>query len=82
MALNIKTEEASRLAKELAALTGETLTKAVTEAIRERLQRKQSAEGLAEQLLAIGKDCAGRMSPESRALDPNLLLHNERGLPK
>ena len=41
MSLNIKTPEAHELAAELARLTGESLTKAVTEAIRERLERKR-----------------------------------------
>jgi antitoxin VapB len=35
--LRIKSEKAHRLAKEIAAMTGETLTTVVTEAIRERL---------------------------------------------
>jgi antitoxin VapB len=39
MALSIKTEEADRLARELAAATNETLTQAVTVALRERLER-------------------------------------------
>jgi antitoxin VapB len=39
MALSIKTEEADRLARELAAATHETLTEAVTVALRERLER-------------------------------------------
>jgi antitoxin VapB len=39
MALSIKTEEADRLARELAAATGESLTEAVTTALRERLER-------------------------------------------
>lgn len=37
MALNIKSAEAHRLARELATRTGESLTEAVTEAIRHRL---------------------------------------------
>jgi antitoxin VapB len=41
MALSIKTDEADRLARELAALTHESLTTAVTTALRERLQRLQ-----------------------------------------
>jgi antitoxin VapB len=36
MALSIKTDEADRLARKLARLTGETMTQAVTEALRER----------------------------------------------
>ena len=39
MGMNIKNEQACRLAKQLAKLTGESLTTAVTEAVRERLAR-------------------------------------------
>jgi antitoxin VapB len=42
MALSIKTEEADRLARRLAKLTGETMTKAVTVALRERLAREEA----------------------------------------
>ena len=41
MGLNIKNEETHRLAVQLAELTGETVTKAVTVAIRERIERVQ-----------------------------------------
>ncbi|HEY7388114.1 MAG TPA: type II toxin-antitoxin system VapB family antitoxin, partial [Bryobacteraceae bacterium] len=39
MAMNIKNSETERLAKELAELTGESLTAAITESVRERLER-------------------------------------------
>jgi antitoxin VapB len=39
--LNIKSEDGYRLATELSVLTGESLTAAVTEALRERLEREQ-----------------------------------------
>jgi antitoxin VapB len=39
MALSIKTEEADRLARRIARVTGETLTEVVTVALRERCQR-------------------------------------------
>ncbi|MCB9530155.1 MAG: type II toxin-antitoxin system VapB family antitoxin, partial [Myxococcales bacterium] len=39
MALSIKNDEADRLARELAALTGESLTEAVVVSLRERLAR-------------------------------------------
>lgn len=39
MALNIKNEEAHALAARVARLTGESLTEAVTTALRERLAR-------------------------------------------
>ncbi|MCC7267340.1 MAG: type II toxin-antitoxin system VapB family antitoxin [Caulobacteraceae bacterium] len=43
MALSIKTAEADRLARELSRVTGETMTEAVTVALRERLARERAA---------------------------------------
>ena len=43
MALSIKTEQADRLARELARLTGETMTDAVTKALAERLERERNS---------------------------------------
>lgn len=45
MALNIKNPEAHRLARELAEETGETLTDAVTVALRERLAALRQVRG-------------------------------------
>ena len=42
MSLNIKNPETHRLARDLALLTGETVTEAVTVAVRERLERIRS----------------------------------------
>ena len=39
MALNIKSQETDRLARELAGETGESITEAVTNALAERLER-------------------------------------------
>ncbi|MCH8491528.1 MAG: type II toxin-antitoxin system VapB family antitoxin [Oceanicaulis sp.] len=44
MGLSIKTEEADRLARELAQLTGETMTEAITKAMRERLERLRAEQ--------------------------------------
>ena len=52
MALSIKTEEADRLARTLAKLTGETITQAVTNALRQRLDREQAERGAAGDLAA------------------------------
>jgi antitoxin VapB len=41
--LNFKSDEADRLARELADRTGETLTQAVITALRERLERSRPA---------------------------------------
>jgi antitoxin VapB len=84
MALNIKNEEAQRLAQKLAELTGESMTGAVTEAVRERLGRvrQEQGEGLVERLLKIGKDCAAHLKPRYRTVDHGELLYNEKGLPR
>ena len=84
MALNIKNAEAQRLTQELAALTGESLTTAVTEAVRERLDRLRGKRrgGLAQRLLVIGRDCAPRLKEPWRSADHADLLYDERGLPR
>ncbi len=43
MALSIKTQEADRLARDLARLTGETMTQAVTVALKQRLERERAS---------------------------------------
>jgi antitoxin VapB len=50
MALSIKTEEADKLARDLATLTGETMTQAVTIALKERLERVRVARNAQGQL--------------------------------
>jgi len=84
MSLNIKSEDAHKLARELAALTGESMTVAVTEAIRERIERvkRSKREGLSERLLAIGRDSAPRFKEPYRSADHADLLYDERGLPR
>lgn len=84
MSLNIKNRDAERLAHELAELTGESMTTAVTEAVRQRLERVQQEQrkGLAERILEIGKDCASHLKEPFRTIDHAVLLYDERGLPR
>ncbi len=42
MALSIKTDEADRLARELARITGRSMTAVVTDALREKLERERA----------------------------------------
>jgi antitoxin VapB len=83
MSLNIKNVETHQLVKELAALTGETQTAAVTVAVRERLDRvrHQREAGLADRLLAIGADTAPRLREPFRSADHGDLLYDQHGLP-
>ena len=84
MRLNIKKPEAHLMAEELSKLTGESMTTAVTIALRERLYRlrQQQGLGLADRLLAIGKDCAARLREPFRSADHGEILYDERGLPR
>lgn len=83
MALSIKDPEADRLAREVAKATGETLTDAVVESLRERLVRVRRARRahLAEELLRIGQRCAGLKVQDSRSEDL-ILGYDEHGLPR
>jgi antitoxin VapB len=80
--MNIKNREARLLAAELSKLTGESITTAVTIALRERLARVRQQQGLslADRLLAIGRDCAARLKEPFRSADHGDLLYDERGL--
>lgn len=84
MGFNIKNDEAHRLAKKLADLTGETMTAAVTEALRERLERVRHAKdgNLADRLLMIGRKTAAHLKEPFRSADHADLLYDERGLPR
>jgi antitoxin VapB len=84
VSLNIKNEETYQLATALAELTGETLTKAVTEALRERLERlrKQQRKAAATELLEIGRRCAAHIKQPVSSLEHGDFLYDERGLPR
>lgn len=84
MSLNIKNEQTHRLARELARLTGESMTTAVKEAIRERLERVRgkSKKSRVERILEIAKECGPRWKEPFRSMDHGDLLYDEKGLPK
>jgi antitoxin VapB len=84
MGMNIKNKEAYRLTKQLAKLTGESLTTAVTESVRERLDRVRRKHGvdLVERLLVIGRDCAAHLKEPYRSINHGDMLYDEHGLPK
>lgn len=81
--LNIKDAEVYRLARELAGMTGESMTEAVRKALRERLAREKRRDPdpvLLEKLMEISERCAAR-----RVLDPRsaeeIIGYDERGFP-
>lgn len=87
MSLNIKNGEAELLARQLAVATGESVTRAVTVAVRERLDRVQredqaAGEERAARIREIAKDAAGRWVAPYRSADHGELLYDELGLPR
>ena len=80
MGMNIKNKETHRLAQELASLTGESLTTAVTRALEERLARlRPSRPPMAERLRKISEECGPRLQGIPDHAD---LLYGEDGLPR
>jgi antitoxin VapB len=83
MSLSIKDCETDTLVRELAALTGESITEAVFQSVKERLERlkiKNSADSLAQELDAIALRCASLPLLDSRSLE-ELIGYDEQGLP-
>jgi antitoxin VapB len=84
MALNIRNAKAERLAEELAKLTGETKTAAVTRALEDRLKRlrrERSRLRLADELDAIAMQCARLPLRDERTAE-EILDYDEHGLPR
>lgn len=84
MSLNIKNQETHELVRELATLTGESMTTAIRVAVRERIARVETERdaGLAGRLLAIGKAAAPLWREPYRSTEHGDLLYGEDGLPK
>jgi antitoxin VapB len=84
MPLSIKSPEADLLARKLAATTGETMTEAVTIAIRERLAREERKVGserqIIDDLMAIAHHCASLPVLDNRTED-EIMGWDENGLP-
>ncbi|MGA2689078.1 MAG: type II toxin-antitoxin system VapB family antitoxin [Candidatus Korobacteraceae bacterium] len=84
MALSIKNQEAERLARLVAKETGESLTGAIEQALRERwerLQRKPKEPVLVEHLLEIANRVAALPVLDNRS-DDEILGYDENGLPR
>jgi antitoxin VapB len=83
MALSIEDPEADRLAREVARLTGESLTRAVRTALAEgleRVRRRPRKRRLADELDEIAKRCAASPETDSRSGDETL-GYDGHGLP-
>lgn len=88
MGMNIKNPETERLTRELAGATGESLTAAITQAVRERLERigssrrpEQPAER-SQRLLELGREIAPLLPEPWATGDHGDVLYDEDGLPR
>ena len=83
MALSIKHPEADRLARELAAKTGESLTDAIINALQDKLRRqhgKVRGPRLRDEIHAIRQRCAALPVRDHRGADA-ILGYDHRGIP-
>ena len=82
--LNIKSDDAYRMASRLAEMTGESLTTAVTEALRERLDREtrvRDREHRLKQVREITADIRRHLLHPLPSSDHSW-LYDENGLPR
>jgi antitoxin VapB len=85
MPIHLRNPRAERLARELSAMTGETITDAILRSLEDRIAKEQrrarpSRRPLTEELLAIGRRCAALPLQDERSAD-EILGYDERGLP-
>ena len=85
MALSLKDPETDRLAREVAGLTGESLTEAVRKALAERLEREQrkrgNRKGLVEEINEIALHCAALPDHDTRSPD-EIIGYDDHGVPR
>ena len=84
MALSIKHPEADRLARELAERTGESLTDAIINALRERLRRVEGrvrVPRVRDEIRAIRERCHALPVLDRRSAD-EILGYDEHGVPR
>jgi antitoxin VapB len=84
MGLNIKSDEAISLTRQLAELTGESLTGAITTSVAERLKRIRAGQPATNdtdaQVLAVARDLRARLNGDLP--DHDELLYGADGLPR
>jgi antitoxin VapB len=81
MPLSLKNPTAEKLARQVAAQTGESLTDAIIRSLEERLERlkgRRSAPDLVDTLLAISRRCGSLPDLDTRDAD-EILGYDETG---
>jgi antitoxin VapB len=81
MALSLKNEEADRLARDLADMTGESLTEAVVVALRERLGRERARRDLVRRVTRLADEVSSYPVLDARTAE-EIVGYDETGLPR
>ena len=84
MALSIRNPHAEKLAREVAAESGETMTQAIIRALEERLERlrgRRSIVDMAEEIMKISRRCSALPDQDRRSGD-EILGYDSDGAPK
>jgi len=84
VALSIRNEKAEKLAREVAAISGENLTQAIVHSLEERLERlrgRRTAVELFEEIMTISQRCRSLPDKDPRAPE-EILGYNQVGVPE
>ena len=84
MALSIQNSKAEKLAREVAAQSGETITQAIIRALEERLERmrgRRTVSDTAAEILKISKRCSQLPDRDVR-MPEEILGYDEMGVPR
>jgi len=84
MALSIRNAKTEKLARELAAESGESITRAITQALEERLERlrgRSTTTDMVEDILRISKRCSEIPDQDQRSVE-EILGYDSVGVPK
>ena len=81
MAINIKSGDADRLAREVARVAGESITEAVTRALAERLTRLRRQQSISTRRMGLReiRERASRLPVLDERSDESLLGYDEDG---
>jgi antitoxin VapB len=84
MALSIQNPKAEKLAREVAAKSGESITQAIITALEDRLERmrgKRTTIDLTAEILNIAESCSNLPDRDTRTPD-QILGYNHQGVPE
>ena len=83
MPLSIRNPQAERLARQVAAETGENLTQAIMRSLEERLDRlrgRRTAGTVVDEIMTISRNCSALPDLDSRSVDEILEYDKNGGL--